>query len=166
MKVGVLLTRNGEQKKKKPFVFRSPQDLLGLHVIIYLLKLVQYIVPRVNLNIKVLFLSCVLLFATLWTIVCQTPLSMEFSRQEYWNRLPFSSSGDLPYPGIKPRSSALQADSLPSEPPGKSNFNIAYELWEESYDQPRQHIQKQRHYFANKGPSSQGYGFSSGHVWM
>ena len=37
---------------------------------------------------------------------------------------------------------------------------------EESYDQPRQHIQKQRHYFANKGPSSQGYGFSSGHVWM
>ena len=38
--------------------------------------------------------------------------------------------------------------------------------WKESYDQPREHIQKQRHYFANKGPSSQGYGFSSGHVWM
>ena len=38
--------------------------------------------------------------------------------------------------------------------------------WKESYDQPRQHIQKQRYYFANKGPSSQGYGFSSGHVWM
>ena len=38
--------------------------------------------------------------------------------------------------------------------------------WKESYDQPRQHIQKQRHYFANKGPSCQGYGFSSGHVWM
>ena len=38
--------------------------------------------------------------------------------------------------------------------------------WKESYDQPRWHIQKQRHYFANKGPSSQGYGFSSGHVWM
>ena len=38
--------------------------------------------------------------------------------------------------------------------------------WKKSYDQPRQHIQKQRHYFANKGPSSQGYGFSSGHVWM
>ena len=37
---------------------------------------------------------------------------------------------------------------------------------EESYDQPRQHIKKQRYYFANKGPSSQGYGFSSGHVWM
>ena len=38
--------------------------------------------------------------------------------------------------------------------------------WKESYDQPRQHIQKQRHYFANKGLSSQGYGFSYGHVWM
>ena len=38
--------------------------------------------------------------------------------------------------------------------------------WKESYDQPRQHIKKQRHYFANKGPSSQGYGFSSGNVWM
>ena len=36
----------------------------------------------------------------------------------------------------------------------------------ESYDQPRQHIKEQRHYFASKGPSSQGYGFSSGHVWM
>ena len=38
--------------------------------------------------------------------------------------------------------------------------------WKKSYDQPRQHIQKQRHYFTNNGPSSQGYGFSSGHVWM
>ena len=38
--------------------------------------------------------------------------------------------------------------------------------WKESYDQPRWHIKKQRHYFANKGPSSQGYGFSSNHVWI
>ena len=38
--------------------------------------------------------------------------------------------------------------------------------WKENYDQPRQHIKKQRHYFANNGPSSQGYGFSSSHVWM
>ena len=41
-----------------------------------------------------------------------------------------------------------------------------FALWKKSYDQLRQHIKKQRHYFANKGPSSQGYGFSSGHVWM
>ena len=39
-------------------------------------------------------------------------------------------------------------------------------LWKESYDQPRQLIKNQRHYFVNKGPSSQGYGFSRGHVWM
>ena len=39
-------------------------------------------------------------------------------------------------------------------------------LWKKSYDQPRQHIKKQRHYFTNKGPFSQGYGFSSSHVWM
>ena len=38
--------------------------------------------------------------------------------------------------------------------------------WKKSYDEPRQHIKKQGHYFTNKGPSSQGYGFSSGHVWM
>ena len=38
--------------------------------------------------------------------------------------------------------------------------------WKESYDQPRQHIKKQRHYLANKGPLNQGYGFSSSHIWM
>ena len=49
----------------------------------------------------------------------QAPLSMEFSRQAYWSGLPFPSPEDLPDPGIKPRCPALQADSLPSEPPGK-----------------------------------------------
>ena len=49
----------------------------------------------------------------------QAPLSMGFPRQEYWSGLPFPLPGDLPDPGIKPRSSALQADTLPSEPPGK-----------------------------------------------
>ena len=53
---------------------------------------------------------------TPWTVACQVPLSMGFSRQEYWNGLPFPSPGDLPNPGIKPRSPALQADSLPIEP--------------------------------------------------
>ena len=48
----------------------------------------------------------------------QAPLSMEFSRQEYWSGLPFPSPEDLPNPGIKPGSPALQADCLPSEPPG------------------------------------------------
>ena len=59
-------------------------------------------------------LSHVRLFATPWT----SP-SMEFSRQEYWSGLPFPSPGDLPDPGIEPRSPALEADTLTSEPPGK-----------------------------------------------
>ena len=50
----------------------------------------------------------------------QAPLSKGFSRQEYWSGLPFPPPGDLPNPGIEPRSPALQADSLLSEPPGKS----------------------------------------------
>ena len=62
------------------------------------------------------------LFATPWTVACQAPLSMGFSRQEYWSGLPFPSPGDLPDTGIEPRSLALQADALPSEPPGKSPF--------------------------------------------
>ena len=53
-----------------------------------------------------------------WTVARQAPLSMEFSRQGYWSGLPFSSPGDLPNPVIEPESPALQADSLPSEPPG------------------------------------------------
>ena len=56
---------------------------------------------------------------TQWTVASQVPSSMGFSRQEYWSGLPFPSPGDLPDPGIKPRSPTLQADALPSEPPGK-----------------------------------------------
>ena len=61
----------------------------------------------------------VMLFGTTWTIVCQAPLSMEFSRQDYWSGLPFPSPGDLLISGIKPRSLALQADSFLSESPEK-----------------------------------------------
>ena len=64
-------------------------------------------------------LSRVRLFATPWTVARQVPLSMGFSRQEYWSRLPFPSPEDLPEPGIEPGSLALQADALLSEPPGK-----------------------------------------------
>ena len=53
------------------------------------------------------------LFVTLWTVACRGPLSTRFSRQEYWRGLPFPLSGDIPNPGIEPRSPALQADSLP-----------------------------------------------------
>ena len=64
-------------------------------------------------------LSHVQLFATPWTVAHQNPMSMEFSRQEYWSGLPFPSPGDFPDPGIEPGSPELPADSLPSEPPGK-----------------------------------------------
>ena len=55
-------------------------------------------------------LSHLRLFASLWTVARQAPLSMEFSRQEYWSGLPFPSPSDLPNPGIKPWSPTLQAD--------------------------------------------------------
>ena len=68
-----------------------------------------------------------------------------------WVTYPFSRVS--PDPGIELESPVLQVDSLPAELPGKPN-------------KPRQHINNQRHYFANKGPSSQSYGFSSSYVWM
>ena len=58
--------------------------------------------------------------ATPWTAAHQAPLSMDFSRQEYWGGLPFPSPGDLPDPGIEPVSPTLQADSLLTEPPRKA----------------------------------------------
>ena len=60
-----------------------------------------------------LFGSCFELFVSAWTVAHQDPLSMGFSRQEYWSGLPCPSPGDLPDLGIKPGSPALQADSLP-----------------------------------------------------
>ena len=58
--------------------------------------------------------SCLTL-ATPWTVALQAPLPVGFSRQEYWNGLPFPSPGDLPDPRIEPGSAALQGDSLPTE---------------------------------------------------
>ena len=76
------------------------------------------------MKVKVKLLSRVRLFATPWTVAHQAPPSMGFSRQEYCSGLPFPSPGDLPDPGIEPRSPALQADALTSEPPGKPNTFI------------------------------------------
>ena len=79
-------------------------------------------------------LSSVRLFAKPWTTAGQAALSMEFSRQEYLSGLPFPSPGDLPNPGFEPGSPTLQADSLPSEPPGKWASNH----WlRKSYDQAK-----------------------------
>ena len=67
---------------------------------------------------KVKLLSRSRPFATSWTVAYQALPSMGFSRQEYWSGLPFPSPGDLPKPGIEPGTPELQADALPSEPPG------------------------------------------------
>ena len=77
------------------------------------------VITKVLVKGKVKLLSRVQLFVTPWTVAYQAPPSMGFSRQEYWSGLPFPSPGDLPDPGIEPRSPTLQADALPSEPPGK-----------------------------------------------
>ena len=75
-----------------------------------------------TLKVKVKSLSRVRLFAAPWTVAYLASPSMGFSRQEYWSGLPFPSPGHLPDPGIEPRSPALQADALTSEPPGKPNI--------------------------------------------
>ena len=74
--------------------------------------------PRI-LKVKVKSLSPVQLYAIPWTVAHQASPSIGFYRQESWSGLPFPSAGDLPNPGIKPGSPALQADTLTSEPPGK-----------------------------------------------
>ena len=65
-----------------------------------------------------------LTLSTPWTVAYQAPPSMGFSRQEYWRGLPFPSPGDLPDSGIEPGSPTLQADALPSKPPGKPKSAI------------------------------------------
>ena len=65
-----------------------------------------------QMKVKVKLVSRVQPFVTPWTVAYQAPLSMGFSRQEYWSEVPFPSPGDLPNPGIEPRSPALQADAL------------------------------------------------------
>ena len=78
----------------------------------------------IKVKVKVKSLSRVRLFVTPWTVAHQAPPSMGFSRQEYWSGLPFPSPGDLPNPGIEPRSPTFQADALTSEPPGKPRMLI------------------------------------------
>ena len=77
-------------------------------------------------EVKVKLHSRVRLFVTPWTVAYKGPLSMGFSRQEYWSGLPFPSPGDLPNPGIEPGSPALQVDALLSEPPGKPMDGVLF----------------------------------------
>ena len=73
---------------------------------------------------KVKLLSHVQPSVTQWTVAYQAALSMGFSRQEYWSRLPFPSPEDLPNPGIEPLSSALAGGFFTTEPPGKPSMIV------------------------------------------
>ena len=83
----------------------NTKDISGHYKYIFLYLYIIYI-----LTYESEVISRVRLFATPWTVAHQAPLSMEFSRQEYWSGLPFPSPGDLPDPRIEPRSPSLQAD--------------------------------------------------------
>ena len=74
------------------------------------------------MKVKVLVAQSCPTLLTPWTVAYLAPLSMEFSRQEYWSRLPFASPWGLPDPGFKPGSPILQADFSPSEPLGNSMY--------------------------------------------
>ena len=119
-------------------------------------------------------------FCDPWTVAHQAPLSMGFSRQEYWSGLPFPSPGDLPNPGIKPRSPTLQADALTSAPLGKP-LNIRIQVltskisrekrkpgWKKKGEEAREggkrsgltdiscHLQIPKHYGTFPGPPEKG----------
>ena len=83
---------------------------------------------QMKVKVKVKSLSCVRLFATPWIVAHQAPLSMGFSRQEYWSGLPFPSPGDLPDPGMEPVSAAhllhWQVDSLPLSQQGSPYIHL------------------------------------------
>ena len=111
----ITFTQSGLKKKKKNLLKISrfllilttnPGNLLNFSKFLLLLPGTLAILSSQHSS-----QSCVRLFATPWTVAHQAPLSVEFSRQEYWSGLPFPSTGDLPDPGIEPRSPALQADS-------------------------------------------------------
>ena len=102
-------------------------------------------------------LSCNQLFAIPRTVAHHTPPSMEFSKQEYWNVLPLPSPGDLPHPGIKPRSPTLQTDALCLSHKGiPLGGNIMAHL---------DSVLKSRD-ITLKCPHNKSYAFSSSHIWM
>ena len=105
--------RDASQRQSPVFSFKEHTYLLAMLATL----MVQHQVKETK------SLSQVRVFVTPWTAAHQAPLSMGFSRQEYWGGVPFPSPGDFPNPGIEPGSPALQADSLLSEPPGKGTID-------------------------------------------
>ena len=118
-KINCILEPNRQsQFFKKPICRYLSSYIIKLHFSLHVQNI--YLTWNTVLHwSEVKSLSHVRLFATPWTVAKQAPQSMEFSRGEDWSGLPFPSPGDLPNPGIEPRSPTLQADALPSEPPEK-----------------------------------------------
>ena len=111
------------------YQYDNPECGIGKRCIVTCHEIVVFLPNRYNRYnpksvISMLWFSCSVVSdsETPWTAAHQAPLSMEFSRQEYWSGLPFPFPGDLPNQGIEPRSPALQEDSLPSEPAGNPRF--------------------------------------------
>ena len=106
---------------------RQSSDILNSSHDLWIHGAVDY--KQVSFSLSFLYvgvLNCfsgVHLFATPETVACQAPVSMGFSRQEYWSGLPLPPPGDLLDPGIKSRSPALQADSFTTEPPRNDSFS-------------------------------------------
>ena len=85
-------------------------------------------------------LSCAWFFATLWTVACQVPLSMGFSRQEYWNGLPFPPPGHLPDAGTEPGSPALPGRFFTTEPHGMLQFHYWAYIRKDKNSNLKRHI--------------------------
>ena len=99
------------------------QICVDIYIYIYIVIYVRIRGERSHIGLSTCVLSHVWLFVAPQTVARQAPLSMEFSRQEYWSRLPFPTLGDLPNPGMEPTTLCLlhwQVDSLPLVPPGKA----------------------------------------------
>ena len=96
--------------------------MLNFHKSYFCLSFALCVFPALSSKVKVKSINRVQLCNPM-AVAHQAPPSMEFSRQEYWSGLPFPSPGDLPNLGIEPRSPALPADALPSEPPGNVLFS-------------------------------------------
>ena len=96
-----------------------PTLVLRLSVIFNSATPWSHIIYSINIHYVQSLFSCVQLFVISWTVACQAPQPMEFSRQEYWGGLPFPTPGDLPDPGIKPVSPALADGFFTTVPPGK-----------------------------------------------
>ena len=77
---------------------------------------------------------------TPWPVACQAPLSVEFSRQEYWSGLPFPFPGDLPNPEVEPASPALAGGFFTTEPPGEPEDENGRTIKRGGYTRPRSHI--------------------------